>query len=151
MLFDLEESQGEWFYFFNSRIDQATGETVYDNPVKDARVKIRSISAFFEEALSKRKREFQFVVNPKTRGMERVAYFPELSSEEANQQRDDAWDYAITGLEGFKDAKTKADLKCDRETKLKLMKNPAFDRFIARCFQILASSGIQGKEAEEKN
>ena len=149
MLFDLDESQGEWFYFFNSRLDPITGEAIYDDPVTDARVRVRSIAPFFEERMAKRKREAQFVLNPQTRSMERVTYIKELTPDEANKQLDDAWDYAITDFEGFKDAKTKKELKCDRETKLKLMKNPVFDRFVARCFQVLASSGI--KETEEKN
>ena len=151
MLFDLDESQGEWFQFFTSRIDQNTGEIIYDDPVDDARVQIRSLTPFFEERMAGRKKAYEHVYNPKTRQMERLSYVPDLPHDQMKQERDDAWDYAIIGLEGFKDAKTKEVLKCDRGTKLKLMKNPVFDRFMARCLQLLANSGVKEKEDLEKN
>lgn len=151
MLFDLDDTQGEWFQFFSSQVDPNTGDVIYDDSVPDARVQIRPIAPFVEERMANRKREVQFVLNPKTRQMERIAYVPELSYDEAKRERDDTWDYVITGLEGFKDAKTGKVLPCDRETKLKLMKNPIFDRFIARCLQMQANSGLKEKEEVEKN
>jgi hypothetical protein len=151
MFFDIDSSQGEWFYFFNSHIDPVTGEPVYEEPVKDARVQIRSIQPFIEERFTKKKKVFEHIYNPKTRSMERMGFYPELTPEEAKAERDDLWDYAITGLENFKDSKTGRVLTCDRETKLALMKVPVFDRFVARCQQLLASAGVKAKEDNVKN
>jgi hypothetical protein len=145
MLFKLEQ-EGEWFSFQNSHIDPLTGEPVFDDPVTDAKVQIRSMTPFFEERIAKRKRQTEHVMNPKTRQMERISFYTELSVEEARSERDDAFDFAITGIEGFKDAKTQKMIPCTRESKLALMKVPVFDRFFARCQQLLASSGV--KEAE---
>lgn len=151
MLFDLEATQGEWFQFFGSHIDPNTGDTIFEDPISDARVQIRSLVPFWEERLAKRKKSIEHVHNPKRGAMERISYYPELSFEEARAERDDAWDYAITGIENFKDSKTGELIACTRENKLKLMKVPVFDRFVARCLQLLASSGVKDKEDAEKN
>lgn len=151
MFIDLNAEEGEWFPFQNSKIDPSTGEPVFEDPVTDARVQIRSMTPFFEERVSKRKRGVERVLNPKTRQMERISFYEELSPEEAKAERDDAFDYAITGFEGFKDSKTKQVLAFNRENKLALMKVPVFDRFFARCQQLLASSGIKQQEELEKN
>jgi len=150
MIFDLDATP-EWFNFFGSHLDPNTGETIFEEPVKDARVQIRSMQPFFEERLAKRKRTAEHIYNPKTRAMERVPYFLELSVEEAIAEREDAYDYAITAIENFKDAKTGEIILCTRANKLKLMKVPVFDRFIARCLQLLASSGVKEKEDKIKN
>ena len=42
-------------------------------------------------------------------------------------------------------------IDCTRENKLKLMRVPVFDRFIARCLEMLANSGVKEKEDEQKN
>ena len=149
MLFNLETNEGEWFPFQNSTISPSTGEPVFDDPVSDARVQIRSMTPFFEERIAKRKRQTEHVMNPKTRQMERITYYAELSIEEAKAERDDAYDFAITGIEGFKDAKTGQIITCTRANKLALMKVPVFDRFFAKCQQVLANSGV--KEQESKN
>lgn len=149
MLFDLNQNEGEWFPFQNSKIDPLTGEPVFDDPVTDAKVQIRSMTPFFEERIAKRKREVERILNPKTRQMERISFYAELSVEEAKAERDDAFDFAITGIEGFKDAKTGKMIDGSRENKLALMKVPVFDRFFARCQQLLSSSGV--KEQVEKN
>ena len=151
MFFDLDSTQGEWFPFFSSHIDPVTGEPIYDEPEKDARVQIRSIGPFIEERMAKRKKIAEHIYNPKTRAMERLSYFAEQTPDELRAERDDLWDYAITGLENFKDSKTGELITCTRENKLKLMKVPVFDRFVARCQQLLASSGVKVKEDEEKN
>lgn len=151
MIVDLEAAQGEWFKFFNSHIDPQTGETIFEDPVDNARVQIRSMVPFFEERLAKRKREVERILNPKTRAMERISFYPDLSFEEAQKERDDGIDYAIIGLENFKDSKTGEIITCTRENKLKLMRVPVFDRFLTRCFQLLASSGVKDKEEEIKN
>lgn len=152
MILDLEiQEEGEWFYYFGSSIDQTTGEIIYDDPVKDARVKIRSMAPFIEKKITERKKQKEHVLNPKTRSMERIEYYPDLSPKERITEREDTWDYIIQGLEGFKDKKTKKDITCTWENKLKLMKLPVFDRFIARCLQLLSDSGVQVGEAETVN
>jgi len=151
MNFDLDTTQEEWFQFFGSHIDLNTGEVVYEDPTSDARVQIRSIAPFIEERISKRKRMIEHVHNAKTRQMERLSYFQEPTIEEAKAEREDTWDYAITAFENFKDKKTGEAIACTRENKLKLMKNPVFDRFVSRCLQMIASSGIEEKKESEKN
>ena len=152
MFFDLDSTQGEWFPFFSSHIDPVTGEPIYDEPEKDAKVQIRSIGPFIEERMMKRKMIVEHVYNSKTRAMDRNRYPEDLTPEQAKAERDDLWDYAITGInEYFKDSKTGELITCTRENKLKLMKVPVFDRFVARCQQLLASSGVKVKEDEEKN
>jgi hypothetical protein len=98
MIIDFEATQGEWFNFFTSTIDPATGIITYDEPVSDARVQLRSMDAFFEERLKSRKKAVEHVQNPKTRTMERIEYYPSLSFEDAKKEREDAYDYAITGI-----------------------------------------------------
>ena len=151
-IFDLEkEAQGDWFPFFGSKFDAATGEIIYEKPEEgSAEFRIRSMMGFFEERRKNRKKEYRMVLNPSTRAMERVSYYEDLPFAEAQKENDDAWDYAITGM---KNAFTADDvpMECTRENKLKLMKVPVFDRFVARCQQLLASSGVKAKEDEEKN
>lgn len=152
MFIDLKAAiEGEWFPFQNSHIDTVSGEPVFDDPVKDAKVQIRSMSPFFEERIAKRKRVVEHVLNTKSKAMDRNSFFPELSVEDAKTERDDAFDYAITGIECFKDAKTGTIITCTRENKLALMKVPVFDRFFARCQQLLSSSGVKEKEEISKN
>lgn len=148
---DLDTTQGEWFRFFGSRIDENTGAVIYEDPIGDARVQVRSMSPFFEEQAKKRKQEVEHIQNPKTRQMERITYFKELSAAEVEKERDDAWDYAITGLENFKNKKTGEIIQCTRTNKIALMKNPVFNRFVARCLQILDSSSVQAREELGKN
>ena len=150
MDFNLDQTEGEWFQFFGSHIDP-NGEVIYEDPVSDARAQVRSIVPFIEERISKRKRIVEHVYNPKTRAMERLSHFEELTPEQAKAERDDLWDYAITAFENFKDSKTGELITCTRENKLKLMKVPAFDRFIARCQQLISDAGIKEKEVTEKN
>jgi hypothetical protein len=151
MLFDLDVQQGEWFPFQNSRINPESGEVEWDEPEKDAKVQIRPMGPFFEEKIMKRKRVAENVYNPKTRAMERVSFFQELSAEEAKHERDEAFDYAIIGLQGFKNSKSGEVIQCTRENKLALMRVPAFDRFFAKCQQLLSSSGVKAQEEAEKN
>ena len=151
MFIDLDSTQGEWFQFFGSHIDLNTGEVIYEEPTSDARVQIRSMAPFLEERLTKWKKSIEHVYNPKTRAMERISYYPDQTPEESKGEREDAWDYIITGIENFKDRKTGEEITCTRENKIKLMKNPVFDRFVARCLQIVANTGAKVKEETEKN
>lgn len=138
MNFDLDQDGGEWFNFFDSHIDASTGEIVCHDPVPDARVQIRNPTPFLMELLSKRKRKTEYVHNPKSRSMERLSFNDELTFAELKAEREDVWDYAITGFENFKDSKTGQEIACTRENKIKLMQNPVFDRFIARCLDRIA-------------
>jgi hypothetical protein len=152
MILDLEiQEEGEWFYYFYSHIDQITGEVIYDDPVKDARVKIRSLAPYIEQRFAERKKQKEHVLNPKTRAMERIEYYPDLSPEKMITERENTWDYVIQGLDGFQNKKTKKEIACTRENKIKLMKLPVFDRFIARCLQLLDESGVQTGEEEIAN
>jgi hypothetical protein len=151
MFFDLEALQGERFQFFGSHLDPNTGNITYDEPAGDAWVTVRGMVPFIEERLAKRKKVIEHIYNPKTRAMERISFYPDLSPEEAKAENDDLWDYVITGLENFRDSKTKEPIACTRENKIALMKVPVFDRFIARCLQMLSESGIKDKEDLPKN
>ena len=150
MIFDIEATEGEWFPYFGSKIDLITGNIEYEDPEGDARVKVRPMTTFIEERLSQRKKAVEHVINPKTRQMERITYYPDLSSEQERKDRDDVWDFVITNLKGFKD-KSGKDIKCTRENKIKLMRVPVFERFIARCFEILANTGVNEDKVLEKN
>jgi len=152
MIFDLDAAQGDWFQFFESRVDPASGEIIYDEPKPDAaEFCIRSLQPFWEERLGQRKKESKMVNNPVTRAMERVSYYPDQTFEEVMKEREDACDYAITGIRNAKWADG-TEIACTRENKLKLRKIPAFDRFLGRVWQILDSAGVKDKEAAyEKN
>jgi len=151
MIFDLEkQEQGDWFDFFNSTVDPTTGEVSYSLPEKDAaRFRIRSTVPFWEERRKGRKKRHEMVLNPSTRAMERVSFYdtPEADEEQDNQA---AWDYSITGIENAFDASKNA-IEATLENKMKLIKIPAFLRFIMRVFEIISDSGVQQAEAQEKN
>lgn len=152
MLIDLElQHEGEWFYFFSSTIDQTTGEVIYDEPVKDARVKIRSMTSFIEDRVIKRKKQVEHVLNPKTRQMERIEYYPTPSPEEFKQEQEATWDWVIQDFEGFKDKRTGKPVECNLANKIKMMQIPVFDRFVARCLALLGEAGAQKGDAETKN
>lgn len=151
-VFDFDkQDQGDWFSFFNSRIDQATGDIVYDPPEPEAaEFRIRSMGPFWEERRKGRKKEYKMVLNPATRSMERVGWFEDLPEDEAEKETGDAWDYAITGIKNAFSAPG-VPIECTREAKLKLTKIPVFLRFIGRVFQILNDAGVKQKDASEKN
>lgn len=149
MLFGLQATpdEGEWFPFFTSRINER-GEVEYDEPKPDAlRVGIRSLVPFFEQRAAARKKKYEFALNPQTRAMERVGYYPDPTPEEAKQEQEDAWDYAITGV---KDA-TGADVPFSREDKIAHMAHPVFSRFVSRCMQLRASAAAKAQETTQKN
>jgi hypothetical protein len=147
----LDATEGEWFRFFGSHIDPNTGETVFEDPVSDARVQIRGIAPFIEERIANRKKTVEHVLNPKTRNMERISYYADLTPDQERQEREDVWDYAIVSFENFRDKKTGTEIECTRENKLKLMKVPVFDRFVGRCLQLLTDSQTKAREEEAKN
>ena len=146
-----KDDQGDWFSFFNSRFDQATGEIVYDPPEEGAaEFRIRSMGKFWEDRRKDRKKEYKMVLNPGNRQMERVGYYEDLPAAEAQKENDDAWDFVITGMKNAFSAPG-AEIKCDRESKLKLVNMPVFLRFISRVFVIMSEAGVKQKEASEKN
>ena len=150
IVFNLDGAAGDWFDFFESSIDIKTGETTYDDPRPGTgRVCIRDMGVFFRERQRTRKRKTQFVRNSGSRAMEQVELLQ--TPEEEAQDREDAFDYAITDFENFFDAKGKP-IKCTRENKLKLLAIPVFDRFVGRCFEIQQNaSKIQAKVTEKNS
>jgi len=145
---DVDE-EGEWFWYQTSYFDQNTEDWVFDKP-RQSKVKVRRIQPFIQKRLQNRKRVVEHVLNPKTRSMERISYFKEQTPEEAQKETDDTWDYAIVDFVGFKNMRTKKIIECTRANKLKLITDPVFNRFIARCFRILDGSEKRQKEEAEK-
>jgi len=150
MIINLDVNRGDWFTFCESRINEK-GEVIFDDPKPDAgRVCIRSIAPILEEIQAGKKRKYEFILNSSTRSMERVGYFEEDTPETRKKEWGDVWDYAITDIENFFD-QAGNPIECTRENKIKLMKVPVFDRFVARCLQVIAGAGVKIAEASEKN
>jgi len=151
------ENEGEWFPFQTSRVDSDTGKIVWDDPVLAAdntpiaSLRVRLVAPFYEERIAKRGRVVEHIYNPKTRAMERVVSFKELTIDELRAERDDAIDYAITGMKGFRDKSTKKPLENIRANKLAMLKNPAIDRFFGYCQERLGQSEVQQKKADAEN
>jgi len=103
MFVDLENTKGEWFDFRMSSVDPNTGDIVWGEPVKGVRVQIRSWKPFFDDQINSRERIVEWKINPKTRQNERHSNLKDLTIAEIKKQKDDAIDYAITGLEGWND------------------------------------------------
>ncbi len=143
----LDVSEGEWFQYFGSHIDQGSGDIMYHKPVEYARAKIRSTAPFLEERLKKQKRKADNVLNPKSKQMEKVTFFVEQPFEILMAETDDMYDYAIMELEGFRNKKTADPIACTRENKIALRRNEVFKRYFERCQQVLHGD----VELEEKN
>jgi len=147
---DLESiDEGEWFPYQNSHFDQELGEWVFEEPADAARVRVRRYHTFLQEKVYGRKRSVEHVYNPKTKAMERITYYDDRSPEETKKIDADIWDYAITGFEGF--ASKGKIIECTRENKVKMMEDPAFNRFIGRCLRILEGAEARRQEEVEKN
>lgn len=146
--FDPEVQElGDWFSYFGSHIDDDTKKLVYEDPKPGAaKIRIRNIANFIEEATKGRQKEHSMVLNRATRSMERVTWFKDLSPEEDQKMSDDAWDYAITEWEGVIIKGER--IPCTKENKLRLLKIPSFVRFCNRAFQIL--SEVVEKDEKEK-
>ena len=157
MLLNLGAPEGERFEFFTSKINPQTGDIEYDAPVRDpetgecAWVSFKNPQVFWEERLKNRKKKVEHVLNQKTRQMERITYYDELSPEENERERADFWNYVITDFGLFKDAKTKKDIDCTPENKAAMGKLPVFHRFANKCFEIMEESRIIQAKDEEKN
>ena len=144
--------EGEWFPYFESKIDFTDdGEVIYFDPKPGAaRICLRSLIPFWEERTRKRVKKHETVLNPKTRAMERIEYYESQTAEEEARERDDALDYGIVNIERFFDAKKKP-INCTRENKLLLMTVPVFARCVNRCWQLQQNSDKAQAEAAEKN
>ena len=145
------ETEGTWFKFQTSHFDKDKKEFVFDDPEEGAaEFCFRSMIPYFVEKMKSRKRKFEFVLNPSTRAMERVSYYPDLTAEEQQKETDDAADYAITGIKNAKWADGKP-IECTRENKLKLMKDEQFDRFFGRCIKLITEMAASEAEVAAKN
>ena len=152
MLLDLEvQKEGEWFPYMESDVDPNTGETVWGEPMEKVAVQIRSMKKFFEDSYASRKRVVEWKVHPKSKQNERHSYPKDLAPKEIIEERNDAYEYAITGLRGWKDKKTSKEIECSREVKLFLMSMGAFDRFFSNCQTSLETYGMIKEEKESKN
>jgi hypothetical protein len=149
-------NEGTWFPYFSSHFDQAKKELVFDDPEPDA---AQFRIPFYTERRAGLKKNHEMVLNTSTRQMERVSYFPDLSTEAEKKEREDAWDYCITGMKNARWTPDGPMMECTRENKLKLMKSSAiqnpddreFDRFVGKCLLILAGAEKTDAEAAEKN
>jgi len=134
---NIESDEGVWFDYQESHFDKDKGEFVFDPPNSDASIKVRRIGKFIADSMANRKQKEKIVLNTHSKKMERITYYEDESPEYIQKGIEDAYDYAITALKGFKNKKTGEVIECTRENKLALMKIPAFDRFLARCFRVL--------------
>lgn len=151
VIFDLGESQGDWFDFFESTIDLTTGDIVYSDPKPGTgRACFRPSGPFLKKQLAQKKKKSEFVLNPKNRRMERIEYLETFSIEEEQKAQDDLTDYMITGLIDFFDMEGNP-IECTRENKIKLAMAPVFDRFMARCMELQLNASAEQKEKSRKN
>lgn len=147
---DFAKEDGTWFTFFVSTIKD-DGTVEYNDPEEGSgRVCLRSIGSFVEDYFKDRKTRSEFVLNTKTRAMERVEYTLDQTSAERKKYHADLWDYAIVAWENFIDAKGK-EIECTPENKAKMMKLPMFDRFVSRCLKIMADDAVKSAEALNEN
>lgn len=151
-VFEQSGEQGDWFPFFTSKFDMQTGETIYDSPVEGAaEFCFRNLTPFWEEKRKGQKREGKYVKDPETRAMVHVYHTPELSFEDQKKERDDSWDYAITGMRNARWTEDGPEMECTRENKLKLLQNSQFLRYANRVIQILHETGVKKAEEVKKN
>lgn len=151
MIINLKSNKdGIWFPFFYSHIDTSSGEVIYDDPIEDGpRMRIRNPMSFFKERASARKKTSEFVLNKKTRAMEKITSDATLSADEQKAETADFIDYVIQDIEGFKlDGK---EIVCNRQTKLEIMDILLVSMFVHRCIEIMQSEGATEEEIEGKN
>lgn len=146
-----KEDQGDWFKFQSSHFDAEKNEFVFDDPEPDAaEFCFRSMIPFFTERLKARKRVVEHVLNPQTRAMERISYYPDPTPEEQKKEQADAQDYMITGIRKAFWGEGKP-VEMTREDKLKLFLDPQFDRFAGKCLVERAKAEQQEAEVTQKN
>lgn len=155
--FDLEGgSKGEWFSFFESKIkgvdENGDPKIEYMEPEKDAarvRIRVADENALTEIHKQTRKKDAQFVRNPKTRQMERVTFYDQTEEQE-RLERELLWDHCIEEWENVLDTAGKP-VPCTKENKLKIMKNPQFARFFFKCCETINDAAEGKKQAASKN
>lgn len=152
MKFDLSQSSaGEWFQFFGSEL-RPDGEIKYLEPEKGAgKVCLRIADPETLEIIQSetKKKAVEHVFNPKTRQMERLAYY-EQTPEQEKKEREMIWDFAIKAWEGILDTSGQP-IPCTLENKMKLMNNPQFARFVGRCLQLISGATEEAQKAKAKN
>lgn len=152
MRFDLSgDAQGEWFKFFRSEIKES-GDVTFLDPDPDAgRVRLRIAGADAIDGIRSQTRKTvkEFVLNPKTRAMERVEY-EDQTPEQKKKEGELIWDHAIQEWEGILD-KDGNEIPCTTENKVKLMNIPQFARFVGRCLQIITGANAGAAEEGIKN
>lgn len=147
-----EKEQGEWFPFFASKLDMQTGQIEYDPPEEGAaEFCFRNLTPFWEARRKAQKKESKWVKDPDTREMMHRSFYPDLSFDEAMKERDDSWDFAITGMRNARWDEGGPEMACTRENKLKLVKNAMFLRYANRVIQMLHETGVKKAEALPKN
>jgi hypothetical protein len=141
---------GVWFPFFYSRIDPDTMDVEYDDPIEDGpRMKIRNPVDFFQDRSQNRKTKSEFILNKKSRSMEKVVSEIELSAKEKKAENEEFADYVIMDVEGFKlNGKTMGNTKAD---KIAAMKLPLVNMFVNKCVQDLQSQSAVEEKADSKN
>lgn len=151
MRFDLENTAGEWFRFFESEVKE-NGDVKYLDPAGDAgKVCLRIADPEILEKIQAqtRKRIIEYVYNPKTREMNRIKDFDQTPIQE-KLERELLWDHVIVDWENLLDVKNQK-IPCTLENKMRLMNNPQFARFIGRCLQLISGAMAESKEVSEKN
>ena len=115
-----------------------------------AEFQVRRGVGFYAEKAKNRKKRNEFILNPTTRAMERVSYYPDLTPAEQEKETEDLYDYVITGVK-WATWDSGEEIKCTRENKLKLMKDEKVSRFIRHCINTLVEAEKTEAEAAEKN
>jgi len=143
--------EGNWFSFFESSQDMTNGDITYADPVEGAgQICIRDPQPFWVEKAGSRKKKAEFVLNPKSRAMERVEYDTPLTAKEEAQERDDSIDFMVVSFKDFYD-KNEKPIKCTRENKLVLMSVSVFARCVGRCLELSRNEVSKRAEVIEKN
>jgi len=152
MQFDLSENLGERFQFFRSELLE-DGEPEYFDPEPDepCHVTLRLADPDKVEEIHKLTRTptTDWVLNPKTRGMERCKDFDQ-TPEQRKVERELIWDHAIVEWEGVLDKHGKV-VECTIENKIRMMNVPVFSRFVSRCLQLISGEIAEKKEEQRKN
>ena len=141
---------GVWFPFFYSRINPDTMDVEYDEPIEDGpRMKIRNPVEFFNDRNQTRKTKSEFVLNKKTRAMEKVVSDLELSIAQKKEESEDFADYVITGAENFK--LNGKPMKATRAEKIAAMKIPIVSMYVNRCVQLLQEQSAVEEKDDSSN
>jgi hypothetical protein len=154
--FDLKDpGEGIWFPYRQSEVDPDDREKIIwkdVNEKENGKFHIRSIEPYIEERLKKESKltRYEFVLNPKTRAMERVAFTPEKSFDEKMEETQVMFVYAILDWEGV-GVKGGSVLEVSDENKKRLARNPEFVRFFDDCQKKLKEQSSEYKEQSEKN